>query len=114
MKEQVEGAGCAYQCHIMFEEHVTYESEAYRQLSRLGPTVSVADQKVHNQSHHLWLRWNSIDFAFSESWSPNGGRPIYKFLLAKTSESNFRQARLGELVDLLFERGVLQYGELEL
>ena len=112
MKGQADGAACTYRCNVMFEEHVTYESEPYRQLSRLAPAVSVAKQKIHNQSHFLWLTWNEITFTFTTSFHPNGGRPLYKFLLARTSAATFSQARLGELVNLLFERGVLQYGEL--
>ena len=51
MVNQADSATCAYQCNIMFEEHVTYEAEPYRQLSRLGATVSVAAQRPPGQSH---------------------------------------------------------------
>jgi len=112
MKGQAEGTACDYQCNIMFEEHVTYEAEPYRQLSRLGPSVSVSDRNTPEQSHLVWLSLNSLAFTFTTSLSITGGRPVYKFLLARTSAPTFREARLGELVDLLFERGVLQYGDL--
>lgn len=113
MKGQPEDAACAYQCNIMFEEHVTYDAEPYRQLSRLGRSASVADESIRTQSNLFWLSWNSLAFTFTTSFSPpNGGRPFYRFLVTQTSAGTFRQSRLGELVDLLFERGILQYGEL--
>jgi hypothetical protein len=112
MMGQAEGTACAYQCNIMFEAHVTHETEPHRQLLRLEPSVSVSDQNTPERADMVWLSLNSLSFTFAPVFSGIGGRPAYKFLLAKTSASTFREARLGELIDLLFERGVLQYGDL--
>ncbi len=90
----------------MFETQVTYEWEPHRQLSRLRPAVDVA-AGLNQNGHDVWLKWRSLAFTFGDNW--HGSRPGNVFLNLKCFAPTFGETSMGDLIDLLFERGVLKY-----
>lgn len=98
---------CPYACKIKFTTDVTFELEPHRQLARLGTRVSL-EEGGSQDLYSVRYRWNSITFNLASSLSFNGERR-HVFLCAKTSSPTFEQSAVGDLVNLLFECGVLGY-----